>query len=146
MSVPRTRAVIEGHTDSIGDPSSNRVVSYARAAAVRDYLLDRGIEPRRLKIMAFGAERPVDSNLTPEGRSENNRVVTRISSSRLHNERAGIPGRDDTRAARHHAPLALLTFRWCGRVAFWVLALVGLLQPCSSAWFPSRLRTSPSYQ
>lgn len=77
-SVPRTRAVIEGHTDSIGDPSSDRVVSYARAAAVRDYLLDRGIEPRRLKIMAFGAERPVDSNLTPEGRSENNRVVTRI--------------------------------------------------------------------
>ena len=77
-SAPRTRAVIEGHTDSIGDPSSNRVVSYARAAGIRDYLLDRGIEPRRLKIFAIGAERPVDSNFTPEGRSKNNRVVARV--------------------------------------------------------------------
>ena len=76
--VPETRVVIEGHTNSNGDLSSNRVVSYARAAAVRDYFLDKGIEPRRLKMFAFGAERPIDSNLTPGGRSKNSRVAIRI--------------------------------------------------------------------
>lgn len=77
-SAPRTRAVIEGHTDATGDASSNRVISYARAASVRDYLLDQGIEPRRLIISAHGADRPVDSNDTPDGRRRNSRVVIRI--------------------------------------------------------------------
>ena len=75
---PRTLAAIEGHTDSSGDPSSNRIVSYARAAAVRDYLQEQGIEPRRLRVFVFGAEKPLDSNLTAEGRSNNSRVVVRV--------------------------------------------------------------------
>lgn len=77
-TAPKTRAVIEGHTDATGDASSNRVISYARAASVRDYLLERGIEPRRLRISAHGAEMPVDSNSSPDGRRRNSRVVIRI--------------------------------------------------------------------
>jgi general secretion pathway protein A len=73
-TAPRTRAVIEWHTDATGDASSNRVIAYARAASVRDYLLDQGIEPRRLKVSAYGA----DSNGSPDGRRRNSPVVIRI--------------------------------------------------------------------
>jgi general secretion pathway protein A len=75
---PEARAVIEGHTDSTGDPSSERVVSYARAASVRDYLLDQGIEPRRLKVSAHGSQKPLETNNTSEDRGKNRRGVIRI--------------------------------------------------------------------
>ena len=77
-SVPESQALIEGHTDSIGDPAYNRFISAERAASVRNYLIGQGIEARRLAASGLGFEKPIESNSTPEGRSKNRRVVIRI--------------------------------------------------------------------
>jgi general secretion pathway protein A len=75
---PETQALIEGHTDSTGDPAHNRFVSAERAASVRNYLVGQGIEARRLAASGLGLEQPIESNSTSEGRSKNRRVVIRI--------------------------------------------------------------------
>ena len=77
-SFPETQALIEGHTDSTGDPALNKVISAERAASVRNYLVGQGIEARRLAASGLGPEKPIESNSTPEGRSKNRRVVIRI--------------------------------------------------------------------
>jgi len=75
---PQTQAVIEGHTDSTGDPALNKSISEGRAASVNDYLVDQGIEAHRLVLFGYGPEKPLESNNTPEGQSKNRRVVIRI--------------------------------------------------------------------
>ncbi len=66
---------IEGHTDSIGDPESNRKLSMARAEAVRVELVQHHpIAPDRLHAAGFGAAIPRESNATLEGRARNRRV------------------------------------------------------------------------
>jgi outer membrane protein OmpA-like peptidoglycan-associated protein len=49
---------IEGHTDTTGDPGSNQLLSERRAAAVRDYLMQRyGVDGRRLEVVGLGETR-----------------------------------------------------------------------------------------
>ncbi|MGE5255299.1 MAG: AAA family ATPase [Hyphomicrobiales bacterium] len=79
---PGTSAIIEGHTDSTGDPGYNKIVAENRAASVRTYLVERGVEPSRLTVSAFGSDKPIDTNSTSEGRSKNRRVVIRIVPSK----------------------------------------------------------------
>lgn len=66
------KLVLIGFADNVGDPSSNVVLSTERANAVAAALGTRGIKPGR--ITGFGAESPVASNATPEGRERNRRV------------------------------------------------------------------------
>ena len=73
-----TGAVIEGHTDSVGDPAYNKLISENRAASVKNFLVGQGIAPSRLSTAGFGSEKPLESNNTPEGRSKNRRVVIRL--------------------------------------------------------------------
>jgi general secretion pathway protein A len=75
---PNAVAVIEGHTDSIGDLSLNKAISESRAAAAKNHLMRKGIAPARLSTVAMGTEKPLKSNDTPEGRSRNRRVVIRV--------------------------------------------------------------------
>jgi outer membrane protein OmpA-like peptidoglycan-associated protein len=77
-SNPGTSGIIEGHTDSTGDPGYNKIVAENRAVSVKTYLVERGVDPSRLTISAFGPEKPIDTNSTSEGRSKNRRVVIRI--------------------------------------------------------------------
>jgi general secretion pathway protein A len=77
-SFPESQALIEGHTDSTGNPALNKVISAERAASVRNYLVGQGIEAGRLAASGLGFEKPIESNSTPEGRSKNRRVVIRI--------------------------------------------------------------------
>lgn len=65
---------IEGHTDSAGRPAANRALSRARAAAVRDALIARGIPAERLEARGFGSARPIVSNHTAKGRARNRRI------------------------------------------------------------------------
>jgi outer membrane protein OmpA-like peptidoglycan-associated protein len=65
---------VEGHTDTIGRGSFNRALSEARAAAVRDALIARGIAAERLKAQGFGARRAVGDNSTEAGRARNRRI------------------------------------------------------------------------
>lgn len=72
---------IGGHTDNIGTPQYNQILSEKRAQSVYKYLMNKGISQRRLTFKGYGATVPVSSNDTPEGRAQNRRtemIVTDI--------------------------------------------------------------------
>jgi outer membrane protein OmpA-like peptidoglycan-associated protein len=74
------RVVVEGHTSSTGSRVLNLGLSWARAAAVRDYLIAREVSPDRLVARGFGPDRPIATNATPEGQAKNRRVELRKTS------------------------------------------------------------------
>jgi outer membrane protein OmpA-like peptidoglycan-associated protein len=65
---------IEGHTDSVGSANYNQQLSEARAAAVREYLLRRGVAAERLSAVGYGKTRPIVPNDSPSARQQNRRV------------------------------------------------------------------------
>jgi outer membrane protein OmpA-like peptidoglycan-associated protein len=65
---------IEGHTDARGDAMLNLRLSERRAAAVRAYLIEQGIEHERLVDQGYGEARPLDPSNTPEAHARNRRV------------------------------------------------------------------------
>jgi general secretion pathway protein A len=79
---PGAEATIEGHSDAIGNPWLNQVISESRASAVKTFMVKQGIEAQRLATAGFGSEKPIESNDTAEGRSKNRRVVVRITAGK----------------------------------------------------------------
>jgi len=72
---PDAHLTIEGHTDSMGDAASNLALSEKRAYAVMQYLREALLIPRdRITSIGYGADRPVASNKTAEGRAKNRRI------------------------------------------------------------------------
>ncbi|HHM20488.1 MAG TPA: flagellar motor protein MotB [Bacteroidetes bacterium] len=69
---------IAGHTDNTGNPESNLTLSEARAKAVYDYVVGKGIAAERLQPKGYGQTKPIDTNDTPEGRQKNRRTEFRI--------------------------------------------------------------------
>jgi outer membrane protein OmpA-like peptidoglycan-associated protein len=65
---------IEGYTDTVGRGSVNQRLSAARAAAVREALIARGISPKRLTAHGYGARRAIADNSTEAGRAQNRRI------------------------------------------------------------------------
>lgn len=65
---------IDGNTDNTGDPPSNLALSQQRANAVRDYLVQRGVDTSTLTTRGNGDTKPVTSNDTEEGRFRNRRI------------------------------------------------------------------------
>ena len=70
---------IVGHTDSTGSASLNRELSLQRAVSVREFLIQRGVERSIISVAGAGADRPIASNNTVEGRAENRRVELHIN-------------------------------------------------------------------
>jgi len=70
----KTIIQVEGHTDSSGSDSYNQLLSEQRAASVRDFLLNQGIEPKRTRAVGYGERYPIASNDTAAGREQNRRV------------------------------------------------------------------------
>jgi OmpA-OmpF porin, OOP family len=72
---PTTTAVIEGHTDSLGNAQQNLTLSQQRADSVVNYLMEKfGIESSRLSAKGYGSARRVAYDSTPEGRQQNRRI------------------------------------------------------------------------
>lgn len=71
---PDLHLAVQGHTDNQGNPAHNQQLSEARARTVADNLTAAGIAPGRLTTAGFGQMRPVASNATEPGRSQNRRV------------------------------------------------------------------------
>ncbi len=69
---------IEGHTDNRGAAAMNLDLSTRRAASVRVWLTEHGVEAGRLESEGFGMTRPVDTNDTDAGRQKNRRVDFKI--------------------------------------------------------------------
>jgi outer membrane protein OmpA-like peptidoglycan-associated protein len=72
---PEITLSIEGHTDSRGNDAYNKKLSTKRAKAVLDHLIKIGkIDKGRLTSQGWGEQKPIDTNLTDEGRAANRRV------------------------------------------------------------------------
>ena len=72
------RLAIEGHTDDRGGARANLKLSRDRAEAVRRYLVEHGVDARRLSAEGFGESRPLEPNVSDRGRARNRRVELRI--------------------------------------------------------------------
>ena len=67
---------IEGHADERGTREYNLALGERRANAVKDYLMTYGISGKRLSVISYGKERPVNSGSSPLAWSQNRRSVT----------------------------------------------------------------------
>jgi OOP family OmpA-OmpF porin len=75
---PSMKIEIQGHTDDRGPDDFNQTLSDNRAAAVKEYLIQKGIDPERLRSVGYGETKPIDSNRTARGRAANRRVEFHI--------------------------------------------------------------------
>ena len=76
---PGKQVQIEGHTDNIGTAEYNKWLSQRRANAVKDYLVKKGVDARRITAVGYGEERPLASNDDEvNGRQLNRRVELKV--------------------------------------------------------------------
>jgi OmpA-OmpF porin, OOP family len=66
--------IATGHTDSVGTDAYNQKLSERRAAAVKDYMVSKGIPSAKITTIGKGESQPVATNKTAEGRQKNRRV------------------------------------------------------------------------
>src|SRR5512147_1270151 len=72
---PGFHVQVDGHTDNVGNPESNKKLSQARAEAVVKYLTGKkGVDPGRLSAKGWGDTQPIADNKTDKGRARNRRV------------------------------------------------------------------------
>lgn len=79
IKYPDTVIQVEGHTDSTGTESYNMELSTRRAEAVKNLLVQRGVNPARIRTIAFGESAPIASNEDEYGRAQNRRVEIKVA-------------------------------------------------------------------
>ena len=79
MSYPGLKLQVEGHTDSTGSAAFNQKLSEQRAATVRDFLVQQGVDLNSVTAAGFGPTMPIADNTTPSGRQKNRRVEIVVS-------------------------------------------------------------------
>jgi outer membrane protein OmpA-like peptidoglycan-associated protein len=77
---PTLAIQINGHTDNIGKPADNLVLSQNRAKAVVSYLTVKGIDPKRLSFKGWGDTQPIADNKSEAGRAQNRRTELKVIS------------------------------------------------------------------
>ncbi len=75
---PDLRLEVVGHTDNVGKRAYNVELSKKRADAVRDYLVNAGIDTGRLETRGAGPDEPVADNDSKQGRSKNRRIEFKV--------------------------------------------------------------------
>jgi outer membrane protein OmpA-like peptidoglycan-associated protein len=78
VKYPQTHIMVEGHTDSVGAEDYNQRLSERRAGAVKNLLVQRGVDSSRVTTIGYGESRPVATNAEEAGRRLNRRVEIRI--------------------------------------------------------------------
>ncbi len=68
--------VVEGHADERGTREYNLALGERRANAVKDYLMTYGISGKRISVISYGKEKPVNTESSPLAWSQNRRSVT----------------------------------------------------------------------
>jgi outer membrane protein OmpA-like peptidoglycan-associated protein len=74
----KMRIEISGHTDKTGSEPVNFKLSEARAKAVLEFLVSKGVDRTRMESKGFGSLQPISDNTTPAGRAKNRRVEFKI--------------------------------------------------------------------
>ena len=85
---PDRKMLIEGYTDSVGADAYNLSLSERRAQAVRDALVQRGVDSARISARGYGKAHPVADNGSADGRAMNRRVEIVIA-----DEKGNLRGR-----------------------------------------------------
>lgn len=75
---PSLEIELGGHTDNRGSSSANVDLSQERALAIVKYLVENGIDKKRLEFKGYGGTRPIGSNANEESRSKNRRVEIKV--------------------------------------------------------------------
>lgn len=78
----RLHLILQGNCDSLGTDEYNYWLSGARAAALKSYMVSRGINAERIRIHAYGDTRPVSLDQSPAGRQANRRVDMQFTTRR----------------------------------------------------------------
>ena len=76
---PGLKLQVEGHTDSVGTPEFNQKLSEERAGAVREYLVQQGVDAASVTSAGLGEGLPIADNATSAGRQKNRRVEIIVS-------------------------------------------------------------------
>ncbi|MBC7447150.1 MAG: OmpA family protein [Hymenobacteraceae bacterium] len=75
---PRVALEIAGHTDNVGNPVANQILSEQRARRVRVLLIERGVDSSRLTAVGYGGTRLVSNSTEPLLRARNRRVEVTV--------------------------------------------------------------------
>ena len=75
---PGVSIEIAGHTDNVGDDTSNQALSESRAMTVFDYLVLNKVPSSKLSFKGYGESKPLNDNSTEENRKNNRRTEFKI--------------------------------------------------------------------
>jgi outer membrane protein OmpA-like peptidoglycan-associated protein len=76
--------VVAGYTDSVGQEDYNYELGQRRATSVAGYLVSKkGLDPMQVRVVSYGASKPVADNSTPRGRRRNRRVEILVFQERI---------------------------------------------------------------
>lgn len=78
---PKMKFVINGHADNSGTDAINLKLSQERANAVKNYLVSKNVDVKRISTQAFGSAYPIASNDVEEGRAKNRRVEIKVGAA-----------------------------------------------------------------
>lgn len=78
QNTPNATVELSGHTDNKGEEETLTTLSESRAKAVKEYLVENGIEETRVTTVGYGASMPIADNETEEGRALNRRTEIKI--------------------------------------------------------------------
>jgi outer membrane protein OmpA-like peptidoglycan-associated protein len=71
---PELEIEVRGYTDGLGKNAANTQLTQMRAEAVRQYLINQGVDPQRIRAMGLGSGNPIADNRTASGRAANRRI------------------------------------------------------------------------
>lgn len=100
---PTLKIEVGGHTDNVGKPASNQLLSENRAKSVLTYLTTKfpSLDPARFTAKGYGQARPVASNATVVGKAKNRRVefkVLNLDALKVEREKRKMLMKDGTTA------------------------------------------------
>lgn len=76
---PNSIVTVHGFCDDIGSEAINKTLSLKRAKTVKNYLISKGINRKRIKIRGYGEDSPFVPNNSDENRAKNRKVICTVS-------------------------------------------------------------------
>jgi outer membrane protein OmpA-like peptidoglycan-associated protein len=75
---PEMKIELAGHTDALGSQKAKQVLSYRRVERIKEYLMEFGIDRKRVEIVGYGGSKPIAPNDSEENRAKNRRVEIKV--------------------------------------------------------------------